>query len=112
MDGRVEFVAGDMRELGSLASPFDLIWCEGAAYIMGVENALRSWREQLKPGGRIALSEPAWLTSDPPEELRRWWQSGYPEMRDVERCRALVSSCGYELLGDFVHRHRDSSRSM
>jgi hypothetical protein len=53
-------------------------------------------------GGRLALSELVWLRSDPPEEVRRFWSEGYPDMRDVQVCRDLVRDCGYQLLGDFV----------
>jgi SAM-dependent methyltransferase len=99
---RVTAVLGDMRSLAFAPASFDLVWCEGAAYIMGVAEALRAWRPLLKPGGRLALSEAVWLRSDPPEELRRCWAQDYPEMGDVAACRRLVGDCGYDLLGDFV----------
>jgi ubiquinone/menaquinone biosynthesis C-methylase UbiE len=102
VDDRVEFAQGDMTALPFADNTFDLIWCEGAAYIMGVEAALRSWRGLLKPGGRLALSEAVWLRPDAPESLRQWWGSDYPAMGDVENCRGLVGASGYELLGDFV----------
>lgn len=99
---RIRTVPGDMAELPFANSSFDLIWCEGAAYIMGVEKALRSWCRLLRPGARLAISEAVWLRPDPPKELQRFWEEGYPGMRDLEGCRALVRDCGYELLGDFV----------
>lgn len=99
---RVTTTCGDMTALPFPASSFDLIWCEGAAYIMGVGNALRSWRSLLKPGGKLALSEAVWLLPNPPDEVRRMWSEGYPDMRDLAACRALVRECGFELLGDFV----------
>jgi ubiquinone/menaquinone biosynthesis C-methylase UbiE len=100
--GRVRATRADMRLLEFSPAAFDLIWCEGAAYIMGVDKALRSWRPLLKPGGRLALSEAVWLRSDPPEEVRRIWSEDYPDMGDVQACRDLVRDCGYRLLGDFV----------
>jgi ubiquinone/menaquinone biosynthesis C-methylase UbiE len=99
---RVTAVRGDMRSLEFPPASFDLIWCEGAAYIMGVAKALRSWRALLKPGGKLALSEAVWLRSDPPEDLRRIWSDDYPDMGTVASRRALVRDCGYRLLGDFV----------
>ncbi|MDP6953571.1 MAG: class I SAM-dependent methyltransferase, partial [Alphaproteobacteria bacterium] len=65
---RVTIMTCDMAELPFLAQAFDLIWCEGAAYIMGVENALRDWRRLLKPQGYLALTELVWLTPEPPAE--------------------------------------------
>ncbi len=99
---RVTAVLGDMRALAFRPASFDLLWCEGAAYIMGVAEALRTWRPLLKPGGRLALSEAVWLRRDPPEDLRRCWSGEYPEMGDIAQCRRLVRDCGYDLLGDFV----------
>lgn len=99
--GRVRAQVGDMAALAFPPARFDLIWSEGAAYLMGVEDALRAWKPLLKAGGRLALSEAVWLRPDPPEELRRFWQA-YPAMTDVEGNRARVRAAGYRLLGDFV----------
>ena len=90
-----------MSAPGAPPSAFDLIWCEGAAYIIGVGTALRAWRPLLRPGGRLALSEAVWLRADPPEPVRRLWAE-YPAMADLEACRQLARACGYRLLGDFV----------
>ena len=99
---RVRATQADMRSLELPPASFDLIWCEGAAYMMGAGEALRSWRSLLKRGGKLALSEAIWLRLDPPEEVRRIWSADYPNMGTVETCRTLVRDCGYQLLGDFV----------
>ena len=102
VQGRVTAAVGDMTALAFPPASFDLIWCEGAAYIMGVGRALREWRPLLRPGGRLALSEAVWLRPDPPEAVRRCWDEEYPDMTDAEGRRTLVRACGYTLLGDFV----------
>lgn len=98
---RVKALSGDMRSLQFPQSAFDLVWCEGAAYFMGIESALRAWKPLLRPGGRLALSEAVWLSSNPPGEALRDW-SDYPAMADVRHWRDVVRANGYELLGDFV----------
>ncbi|MFM9843412.1 MAG: class I SAM-dependent methyltransferase [Dongiaceae bacterium] len=98
---RIEILRGDMAALPFPPASFDLIWCEGAAYIMGVGNALRVWRPLLRAGGKLALTDAVWLKPDPPEPVKRCWAE-YPAMADIETNRKLVRDCGYELLGDFV----------
>lgn len=90
-----------MRSLNFAPASFDLIWCEGAAYILGVGEALRGWRPLLKSGGRLALTEAVWLRDDPPGPVRHCWAE-YPGMGDIEACRRSVRDGGYHLLGDFA----------
>lgn len=99
---RVEVREADMTALPLDDASFDLVWCEGAAYVMGLPAALAAWRRLLRPGGRLALTEAVWLTGDPPEVVRRFWQAGYPAMTNVSGCRAIIEQAGYELRGDFV----------
>jgi SAM-dependent methyltransferase len=103
---RVTAVEGDMNELPAEPGSLDLIWCEGAAYIMGLQNALERWKPLLKDGGRIALTEPVWLRADPPAETVEAFAE-YPSMRDAQGCRDIVEACGYRLLGDFVLPEQD-----
>lgn len=102
LDDRVNVIEGDMTALPFAPGSFDLLWCEGAAYIMGVEAALLAWKPLLAPGGRLACTEAVWLRDDPPEPVRRMWTEEYPAMTDIAANRALVRRCGYTLLGDFV----------
>ncbi len=99
---RVVALAADMAALPLSEGAFDLIWCEGAAYIMGLEAALTAWRPLLADGGRLAVSEAVWLRDDPPEPLRVWWEAGYPALADVPTNLVRCESCGYDVLGHFV----------
>ena len=98
---RVRAMVGDMSDLRFDPESFDLIWCEGAAYIMGVDEALAAWRPLLKPEGRLALTDAVWLRDDPPPRVVACWAQ-YPTMRDPAQRRALVAERGYRLLGDFM----------
>lgn len=46
-----------MDDLPFEKDEFDLIWSEGAIYIIGFEEGIKKWKEYLKIGGYIALSE-------------------------------------------------------
>jgi SAM-dependent methyltransferase len=101
LDDRISVDVGDMTSLAIENSSFDLIWCEGAAYNMGIEKALVTWKPLLKPGGKIALTDAVWLKPDPPEELAQFWTE-YPDMNNIDNRRDIFGQCGYKMLGDFV----------
>ncbi|MEW4563951.1 class I SAM-dependent methyltransferase [Bremerella sp. JC770] len=86
---------------------FDLIWCEGAAYAMGVENALRQWRELLPPGGRIALSDLVWIVPNPDAEIQAYWQNQGATLCYPDDRRALFASQGYQIVDDFIFSDGD-----
>ncbi len=81
---------------------FDLIWSEGAIYIMGFEQGLRLWRKFLKPGGCIAVTEISWIRPEPPAELAAYWNREYPAMHSTQENLASLAACGYRSLGHFV----------
>ena len=72
---RITTVEADMAALDFEPATFDLIWSEGAAYIMGFDNALRSWKPLLKPTGWLAVTEAAWTRPDPPADLREFYEA-------------------------------------
>lgn len=98
----VRTMQGDMNAMPFDDASFDLIWCEGAAYIVGFERALREWKRFLKPKGYIALTELCWLKPNPPEEIAAFWGQGYPAMKGVEESMLSVETCGYRRIDSFV----------
>ncbi len=99
---RIRTVNRSMSELDFPANTFDLIWSEGAVYLMGFREGLTSWRRFLKPGKCLAVSEITWLTDNPPAEVRDFWAEGYPPMKTVEQNFLVINECGYSLLGHFI----------
>lgn len=99
---RIRTVRGDMTAMDFPAGSFDLIWSEGAIYIMGFEQGLMRWRPFLARKGYIVVSEATWLKPNPPAALRTFWDEGYPEMRDTESNLKLISACGYQPVGHFT----------
>ena len=69
---------------------------------LGSAEALRRWRFLLAPGGLMAVSECTWLTDDPPEEPRLFWQTNYPAMGTVSENRHRAEGAGLEVLGNFA----------
>ena len=98
---RLEARVADMRKLDFEDGSFDLIWCEGAIYIMGVEAGLRDWRRLLRPDGHVALTEVCWRQPDPPAECAAFWYQEYPAIRDTGALLEVIEACGYETMGRF-----------
>lgn len=99
---RITTQCEDMAKLPFNAEQFDIIWSEGAAYIMGVDNALESWKKFLKTKGYLVISEAVWLTATPDEEIKNFWKEAYPAMRTTQENITAIKKHGYELLGNFV----------
>jgi protein-L-isoaspartate O-methyltransferase len=92
---RVQVRQGDMAQI---TGPYDLIWCAGALYFLGVTEGLRAWRGALAEGGRIAFSE-ACLLPNPSANALAFWQA-YPQITNAEGIRARVAEAGYRVIGE------------
>ena len=85
----------------------NLIWAEGALYVLGVATAPQLWRPLLKTGAVIVFSELTWLTSDPAAEATEFWRMHYPGMETLPGNRARIESQGYETLETFTVPNED-----
>ena len=74
LENHIETIEADMNDLPFPDSSFDLVWSEGAAYIMGFDNALTQWKRLVKPGGYLVATEASWFKPNPPPELKKFWQ--------------------------------------
>jgi len=99
---RITPLRADMGDLPFDPESFDLIWSEGAAYILEFGNALRKWRSLLKPNGYLAVTEISWTHPHPPDEVRNFWMAEYPSMQTVDANLAQAQSIGYRPLAHFV----------
>lgn len=97
---RLEGRVGDMRHLDFAPGSFDLIWCEGAIYVVGFEAGLTAWRPLLAEGGYVVLTEACWAKSNPPSDCAAFWAEQYP-LCDVPALLRTVGGCGYETVGHF-----------
>lgn len=102
VDAQITPLRGSMFEMNLEAESFDLIWSEGAIYIIGFGAGLSGWQQFLKSNGWLAVSELSWLTSDPPAVARQFWAQHYPGMRTREENCAIASQAGYLDLQTFV----------
>ena len=98
----IQTVQGDMSALSFKAQSFDLIWSEGAAYIMGFENAMTAWRPLLRPKGSMVVSEIVWFKKDRPKEVEQFWEEEWPDIKFHEDNNLIVEASGHELIDYFA----------
>jgi ubiquinone/menaquinone biosynthesis C-methylase UbiE len=99
---RIRPVRGSMFDMPFGDGAFDLIWSEGAIYIIGFEKGLKTWRRFLADGGAIAVSHISWLRDNIPEAPRTFWKAAYPAITTVEDNLAILRASGFEPAGHFV----------
>ncbi|OBU15455.1 MerR family transcriptional regulator [Photobacterium aquimaris] len=85
---------------------FDVIWAEGSAYIMGVNNALKQWQRFLKPHGYVVISDLVWLTETPSIEAYEFWQKNYPDMTSKQQRTTDIINAGYEVITSFTQSEK------
>lgn len=102
LGAHVDTWRGSMLEFDACGETIDLVWSEGAAYMVGVPTALRRWCELLRSAGALAFTELVWLVDDPPPPVRKWLLAEYPAMCDIEGNRAIVSEAGLDLIDEFI----------
>jgi ubiquinone/menaquinone biosynthesis C-methylase UbiE len=91
-----------MEDLPFEDDAMDLLWCEGAIYIMGVKKALDEWKRFIKPGGYIAFSEACWLKPGAPAPVADFWNAEYPDITFADQILELIAECGYRSVGRFA----------
>ena len=104
---RIKTVKGDMFNLKYEKESFDLIWCEGAIFIIGFEKGLTEWRPLLANKGYLVLSELVWLRKDLPEELQSFMKEMYAGLegsgvRSIEENIETAKKLGFQVLNSFT----------
>lgn len=101
LSSRITTQKADMAKLPFQKEQFDVIWAEGAIYNIGFEKGIRLWKEFLKPGGVMVLTEITWLTHDVPNELSVHWQEEYPEIAHASTKIRQLEENGYTVKAYF-----------
>lgn len=99
---RVRGIVGSMDNLPFEKGSLDLIWSEGAIYNIGFERGVNEWRDFLKTGGYLVVSESSWFTEERPSEIHDFWMEGYPEIDTIPNKVAQIQKAGYIPVATFI----------
>jgi len=95
----VQLAQGSMFDLNFSPESYDVLWSEGAIYIIGFERGLREWQRLVKKGGYIVTSHLSWLKDNIPQQLRDFW-SQETEVLTIEENIKKIKAAG---LSPFSH---------
>jgi SAM-dependent methyltransferase len=98
----IEPRCADMRAPGVPPGSVDLLWSEGAVYLLGFEQGLRLWRPLLAPDGCLVASECSWLRADPPAEAAAFFRGGYPGMAGIAKNLERARAAGFDAIDHFA----------
>lgn len=99
--GHIETVNCSMLEMDFDPGTFDVIWSEGALYILGFDQGLATSKSLLKPSGYLVVSEMSWFTPDPPQELQQFLSDEQIDIRTLDENLQRIDQAGYHSLGHF-----------
>jgi ubiquinone/menaquinone biosynthesis C-methylase UbiE len=102
LDEKIETVNGSMFELPFAKNSFDIIWSEGAIYIIGFEKGLREWKPLIKCDAYLVASELTWVRPNMPNEVRIYLEGEYPAIKDIEGNREIIRQADYNEVGSFI----------
>lgn len=98
----IRTLSASMDKLPFEKEEFDIIWSEGAVYNIGFKNGINYWKDFLKPGGILAVSELSWITNSRPKDLEDFWNGEYSEMDTIAGKIRVLEEAGYKVLGHFI----------
>ena len=81
---------------------FDIIWSEGALYLMGFQHGLRKCHQLLKDPGFLAVTEIVYLVDNPPAPLVEYFEKEYPDIAPVKDKIELIQSERFHLVSSFT----------
>jgi ubiquinone/menaquinone biosynthesis C-methylase UbiE len=91
-----------MLEMDFNNETFDIIWSEGALFVMGFQNGLKKCNQLLKNKGYFVVSEAVLLLPNLPKPLKKFWDEVYPVIKDINSNISLIQNEGFEILSHFT----------
>lgn len=91
-----------MLDMDFKEGTFDIIWSEGALYFMGFGNGLKRCHQLLKEKGYLAVTELVYTTPNPPPPVVEYFESEYPDIKNIEENLGLIKKEGFALVSNFT----------
>jgi ubiquinone/menaquinone biosynthesis C-methylase UbiE len=102
LGNRINTIEANMGSLPFQEEQFDLIWSEGGIYNIGFKKGVKEWKRFLKKDGFMVLTEITWLKDEIPEEIKKHWDTEYPEIDTLDNKIKVLEENGFEMIDYFV----------
>lgn len=102
LDTKITIKNQSMLEMDFKDSTFDVIWSEGAIFIMGFDNGLKKCKQLLKNKGYFVVSEAVLLLPNLPKPLQDFWDEEYPQIKDINGNLSLIRDEGFTVVAHFT----------
>ena len=91
-----------MLEMDFKNDTFDIVWSEGAIFVIGFRNGLKKCNQLLKNKGHFVVSEAVLLLPNLPKPLKEFWGEVYPDIKDIKSNISLIEDEGFNVLSHFT----------
>lgn len=89
---RIFPVCADMAAPPLAPASLDLIWCEGAVFVLGAQRACAEWARLLRPGGWLVFSDLVWGQAPDDAAVRFFAELGVQLPTRGELARAAAAA--------------------
>jgi ubiquinone/menaquinone biosynthesis C-methylase UbiE len=101
LEKRISIKNESMLEMDFQDGTFDVIWSEGALYIMGFQQGVQRCKRLLKDNGYLVVTEAVLFTDDIPLPLKKFWDEMYPVIKDIPGNISLIQHEGFNVITHF-----------
>ncbi len=98
----ISCINADMASLPFREKSFDVIWSEGAVFVIGIREGLKQWKNYLRKEGFLVLSDLVWLQDKRPEELIHYLEQEGIVLLTRDQVLASAGLEGYSLIAHFT----------
>lgn len=99
---RIKSIEADMNTMPFKNKSFDLIWSEGAVFVIGIKEGLKRWKRLLKPKGVMVLTDLVWLSESPPDDLKAYLEEECLYVLTIREVLAEAKKNGYDCISHFT----------
>jgi ubiquinone/menaquinone biosynthesis C-methylase UbiE len=102
LDQQIVPTNASMLDMDFDENAFDIVWSEGALYIMGFQAGLKRCRQLLKDNGCLAVTELVYTAPNPPDVVTQFFENEYPDIKSIKANCEVIQKEGFKIISTFT----------